>query len=150
MFVLAEVILWGTYTEISGSKCSAYHHQLGVDGGGINCYRSARTEKGAQLYQIRKVSYTYLCSATVPSDFLNQERKIETNKPMAVWYDTSDTAFTWCKLASPTSISVFVHANSCTNLYHMVHAFFPLLLHWQHQLCYIPPSFPSWYLLQLF
>lgn len=73
---------------------------------------------------MRNVSYSYLCSATVTSDFfINQETKIKTNKSMTVWYDTSDTAFTKSKLTSPTSISVFVHADNCMDLYHMLHAF---------------------------
>lgn len=47
---------------------------------------------------------------------------------MAVWYDRSDTG-----------LLAYKHqcVCSCTDLYHMVHAFFTLL-HWQRQVCYTP------------
>lgn len=53
-----------------------------------------------------------------------------------------------CLVGLPTGINVSVHANTCTALYHLVHAFFILLVPWFCQLCYIP-FFPSWHL-QLF
>lgn len=43
---------------------------------------------------------------------------------MAVWFDTSDAAFSACLVSPTSSINVFSHVDTCAALYHLVHAFF--------------------------
>lgn len=45
-------------------------------------------------------------------------------------------------LLTHSNFNVFFHADIDAALYHLIHTFFPFLLHWLYQLWYIPLWFP--------